>query len=97
MNYQNILITIIIVCIISGLLGLIIAAFSNFMKLPITEKNNKIEEVYKRLPGYNCGACGRAGCRNFAEAIVQEKEDYNKCRPMKKEQKEDLKKYLENN
>ena len=31
----------------------------------------KIDEVAEKLPGANCGGCGFAGCRNFAEAIVK--------------------------
>ncbi len=31
----------------------------------------KIDEVADKLPGANCGGCGFAGCRNFAEAIVK--------------------------
>jgi len=31
----------------------------------------KIDEVADLLPGANCGGCGYAGCRNFAEAIVK--------------------------
>ena len=30
----------------------------------------RIDAVAGRLPGANCGACGQAGCRAFAEAIV---------------------------
>lgn len=31
----------------------------------------KIDLVEEALPGANCGGCGFAGCRNFAEAIVK--------------------------
>jgi len=31
----------------------------------------KIDEIEAILPGANCGGCGFAGCRNFAEAIVK--------------------------
>lgn len=34
-------------------------------------KMEKIEEIYKRLPGYDCGSCGSPTCRTFAEDIVQ--------------------------
>ena len=30
------------------------------------EENPKIEEIENCLPGANCGACGRAGCHDFA-------------------------------
>ncbi|HUS85908.1 MAG TPA: Fe-S cluster domain-containing protein [Bacteroidales bacterium] len=31
----------------------------------------RIDEVEQSLPGANCGGCGFAGCRNFAEALVK--------------------------
>ena len=39
----------------------------------------RIDEVNDKLPGANCGGCGFAGCRNFAEAIVKAEDlsDFN--------------------
>ena len=34
-------------------------------------KMEKIEEMYKKLPGYDCGSCGSPTCHTFAEDIVQ--------------------------
>ena len=34
-------------------------------------KMERIEAVYKTLPGYDCGSCGSPTCRTFAEDIVQ--------------------------
>jgi H+/Na+-translocating ferredoxin:NAD+ oxidoreductase subunit B len=31
----------------------------------------RIDEVESNLPGVNCGGCGYAGCRNFAETLVK--------------------------
>ncbi len=31
----------------------------------------RIDEVQAILPAANCGACGFAGCRNFAEALAK--------------------------
>ena len=60
-------------------LGLAIAAKIFFVK-----EDERIGEVEKRLPGYNCGSCGYAGCRSMAEAIVAGKEpNIKKCRPGK--------------
>ena len=52
--------------------GLAIAA-----KILHVKEDERIGEVEKRLPGYNCGSCGYAGCRSMAEAIVAGKEDQN--------------------
>lgn len=34
-------------------------------------KMERVEETFKRLPGYDCGSCGSPTCRAFAEDIVQ--------------------------
>ena len=34
------------------------------------EEDPRIDEVQEALPAANCGGCGFAGCRNFAEALV---------------------------
>ncbi len=39
------------------------------------EENPKIGEVESFLPGANCGACGKAGCHNFAESCVKASEE----------------------
>lgn len=55
-------------------LGLVVAS----KKLAV-EVEPKIEEVEIALPGANCGACGFAGCRSFAEAVVEGKAPVNGC------------------
>lgn len=50
------------------------------------KEDERIDEVAKRLPNYNCGSCGYAGCKSLAEAIIAGKEDnLKKCRPGKEE------------
>ena len=62
-------------------LGLAIAA-----KLLYVKEDERIEEVAKRLPNYNCGSCGYAGCKALAEAIVTGKEEnIKKCKPGKED------------
>lgn len=62
-------------------LGLAIAA-----KVLHVKEDERIEEVAKRLPNYNCGSCGYAGCKALAEAIVTGKEDnLKKCKPGKED------------
>lgn len=31
----------------------------------------RIDQIVAKLPGANCGACGSAGCRNFAERLLK--------------------------
>ena len=62
-------------------LGLAIAAVILHVK-----EDERIEEVAKRLPNYNCGSCGYAGCKSMAEAIVTGKEqNLKKCKPGKED------------
>ena len=62
-------------------LGLAIAA-----KILYVKEDERIEEVAKRLPNYNCGSCGYAGCRSLAEAVIAGKEDnLRKCKPGKED------------
>lgn len=39
--------------------------------LKAMEKMARVNEIYKTLPGYDCGSCGSPTCRSFAEDIVQ--------------------------
>ena len=62
-------------------LGLAIAA-----KILYVKEDERIEEVTKKLPNYNCGSCGYAGCHSLAEAIIKGKEDnLRKCKPGKED------------
>ena len=62
-------------------LGLAIAA-----KILYVKEDERIEEVAKKLPNYNCGSCGYAGCKAMAEAIVSGKEEnLKKCKPGKED------------
>jgi len=64
--------TIIITVISLGLLALFAAVILYFIaqKFKIFE-DPRIDEVLAALPAANCGGCGFAGCRNFAEEIVK--------------------------
>ena len=62
---------ILIAVAILGVIGLIFAAVLYFVaqKFKVVE-DPLIDEVAEVLPGANCGGCGKAGCRAFAEACV---------------------------
>jgi len=48
------------------------------------KEDKRIEEIEKKLPNYNCGACGYAGCHDMAKALAEGKEkQVNKCKPGK--------------
>ncbi|WMW25889.1 Rnf electron transport complex subunit RnfB [Methanolobus sediminis] len=43
------------------------------------ETNPLVDEIVEVLPGANCGACGYAGCADFAERVVNEGAPINGC------------------
>ncbi len=49
------------------------------------EKDAKVEEIRGVLPGANCGACGKAGCDDFANAVVHEGVPPTNCTQLTKE------------
>src|SRR5512133_2718785 len=63
--------TILITILSLSLLALISAVILYFIaqKFKVFE-DPRIDDVQAILPAANCGGCGFAGCRNFAEALV---------------------------
>lgn len=45
------------------------------------EVDPKIEAVHAALPNIDCGACGFAGCSQYAKAVVEDPELLGKCAP----------------
>jgi Na+-translocating ferredoxin:NAD+ oxidoreductase RNF subunit RnfB len=72
-------------------LGVVLAmllAFAN-RKLYVFE-DPRIASVEELLPKSNCGACGMAGCRNFAEKVVSGEVVPAQCTVSSPQQKEDI-------
>ncbi|QZE14681.1 Fe-S cluster domain-containing protein [Halosquirtibacter laminarini] len=63
--------TILVLSIIGVLAAVILAVAAKKFKV---EEDPRIDDVEGTLPGANCGGCGFAGCRAFAEACVKEME-----------------------
>lgn len=61
---------------LGGLLALFLAVASK--RLYVYE-DPRIDQVEALLPHSNCGACGTAGCRNFAEQAVAGKIEPGRC------------------
>jgi len=72
------------VAIVSGI-GLIagvgLAIADALMREPADLRAQMLTEA---LPGYNCGACGHAGCAGYAEAIVNGGAPCDLCAPGEK-------------
>jgi len=73
--------TIIWTVVILTALGLLLALMLFFIaKRFKVEEDPRIDEVEKVMPGANCGGCGFAGCRAFADAAVKAPDlDNNYC------------------
>ena len=54
----------------------------------------RIDEVEGLLPGSNCGACGQAGCRAFAQAVIRGDVTPAECTVMGDEERQDVAAYL---
>jgi len=94
MDFKLILIAVLILLAISAVLGLLLAVASKFLKV---EQDERIDKVIELLPGYNCGACGKAGCAAFAEALVNgEVKAVSGCKVIKPDKKQEIKDYLDN-
>ena len=60
--------TIAVVTVLGLVLALVLYLVAERFKV---EEDPRIDEVEKAMPGANCGGCGYAGCRAFAEAAVK--------------------------
>lgn len=60
------LIPVLVVALIGLIAGIILTIFSKLMAVHVDERVAMIREV---LPGANCGACGFAGCDDYAAAL----------------------------
>lgn len=50
-------------------------------KVFYVEVDERIEKISESLPQANCGACGFAGCADYADAVVNNNAPTNLCRP----------------
>jgi electron transport complex protein RnfB len=62
-------------------------------KLKVWE-DPRIDAVTEMLPGSNCGACGAAGCRAFAEELVDGQRQPAQCTQLGAEDITDIAEYL---
>ncbi len=69
----------VVIVALMGLFGAaILAVASQFMKVHVDERITKIIDA---LPSANCGACGYAGCADYANAIIESDAPATLCLP----------------
>lgn len=62
------IVTIVLLTVLGALLAMILYAVASRFKV---EEDPRIDEIEKVMPGANCGGCGFAGCRAFAQSCVE--------------------------
>ena len=93
-NFKTVLTALIIAIALAVIIGVLLAVASKFLHV---EQDERIEKVTEMLPGYNCGACGKAGCAAFGEALVTgEVTTVSGCKVIKPDKKQEIKDYLDN-
>ena len=54
------------------------------------ETDPRLEKIYAKLPGANCGACGMPGCMGFAEALIQGTCTVERCAVMQEDERREI-------
>lgn len=54
----------------------------------------RLEEIFSKLPGANCGACGMPGCMGFAEGLIKGSCNIERCVVTEEETKKEIAKIL---
>ena len=62
-------------------------------KFAVTQ-DPRIKEILQRLPGANCGACGKAGCAGFAEDLTKGEITLDNCKVCTQETASEIAKIL---
>ena len=65
---ETIIWTVVILTVLGLVLSLVLFWVARKFRV---EEDPRIDEIEKTLPGANCGGCGFAGCRAFADAAVK--------------------------
>jgi Na+-translocating ferredoxin:NAD+ oxidoreductase RNF subunit RnfB len=67
--------------------GLVLAYAAKKFHVPV---DPTIEKILAKLPGANCGSCGKAGCMGFAQALLAGELDLHSCSVAATENKKDI-------
>lgn len=77
----------IIVGVMGAIIGIIITISS---KIFFVKEDERILIIHDLLPSFNCGSCGTAGCMDFAKSLINKENTIIKCRPCKRERREEI-------
>lgn len=75
---MTVLIVVLIVSLLALTCGVILALAARYLAVP---EDPRVAEIAALLPGANCGACGCAGCGDYARALVAGNTSCSLCAP----------------
>ena len=81
---------IIILTLTAFIISVILVIVSDKFK----KHDEEIHDLLKLLPGINCGMCGYNTCEGMANALLEDKEAYKKCKVLRDNKLEEMKKFL---
>ena len=67
--------------VLSGTAFILGLAISFVTQIFHVEVDPRIDQLHDILPHFNCGACGHPGCMPYAEAVINDNEKTNRCKP----------------
>ncbi len=76
--FDTFILPVIIFAVIGVLAGILLTVASKIFEVKVDER---IESISDALPQANCGACGFAGCSDYADAVVNKGAASNMCKP----------------
>ena len=74
---MNYIIPVAVFAVLGAVSGILLTVVS---KIFAVKTDDRIERINESLPQANCGACGFAGCEDYANAIVKDNAPTNLCR-----------------
>jgi len=82
------------IIILTGL-ALILGVILVTVEQKLNCNDKKEEQFSKLLPGYNCGACGFGSCDGMAKAMLENVDNYKKCKPLRGELLKEMETYIQ--
>lgn len=80
--------------LILTLLALVLSIVLVTVEQRLNREENKEGQFSKLLPGYNCGACGFGSCDGMAKAMMEDIDNYKKCKPLRGDALKEMEAYI---
>lgn len=80
--------------IVLTLLAFFLSIILVFVEQKLNREEKKEDKFRELLPGYNCGACGYGSCDGMSKAMMEDVDNYKKCKPLRGEALREMETYL---